>query len=172
VLWWAIAASVMLALAIPLLWNVRRDRDALRAELMQARSASTAEAARLRDSLADNAAVLGALTGPGVRVVELVSSAPSRPRGRMFWDQVAGRWTFVAHDLPALDPGRTYQLWVITRAGARVSAGTFEPVDGRAIVQATYALDRDQLGAIAVTEEPAGGVPQPTGTIVIAGSPT
>ena len=38
-----------------------------------------------------------------------------------------------------------------------------------AVVRATYPLARDSLQAIAVTEEPAGGVPQPTGAMVVAG---
>jgi hypothetical protein len=37
-------------------------------------------------------------------------------------------------------------------------------------VQATYPLDQNALQAVAVTEEPAGGVPQPTGTPVIVGA--
>ena len=36
------------------------------------------------------------------------------------------------------------------------------------IVRATYALGDNPLQAIAVTEEPEGGVPQPTGAIVVA----
>ena len=135
------------------------------------RAESEAQVAHLRDSIAAREAVLSALTGPSVKVVELASQGARQPNGRMFWDQVAGRWTFIGHDLPELNPGRTYQLWVITTGGERVSAGTFQPVGGRALVQATYALPQDQLGAIAVTEEPEGGVPQPTGAIIIAGSP-
>jgi hypothetical protein len=51
---------------------------------------------------------------------------------------------------------------------AKISAGTFTPLpDGSAQVQATYSLARDSLRAIAVTEEPAGGVPQPTGAFVL-----
>jgi anti-sigma-K factor RskA len=88
----------------------------------------------------------------------------------MFWDPRTGRWTLVAHDLPALRTGRTYQLWIITTEGRKISAGTFAPVGGNALVQAAYALPGNALGAIAVTEEPAGGVPQPTGEIVISGA--
>ena len=171
VTWWAAAASIALVASLAALMGVRRDRDALRREIAEGRAASVTEIARLRDSLSASATIIGALTGPGVEVVNLAATGPNRPTGRMFWDQVAGRWTLIAHGLPALPQGRTYQLWVITTAGERVSAGTFDPVAGRAIVQATYALARGQLGAVAVTEEPAGGAAQPTGSIVIAGSP-
>lgn len=166
-IWWAAAATIALVGAAVLLRNAEVARDAARAEL----AASEAEVRQLRDSLVANAATLAALTGPEVQVISLAATGLREPRGRMFWDQLADRWTLVAHDLPTLDQGRTYQLWVITRAGEKVSAGTFEPTRGSALVQATYALARDQLSAIAVTEEPQGGVPQPTGAIVIAGTP-
>jgi anti-sigma-K factor RskA len=38
------------------------------------------------------------------------------------------------------------------------------------VVQAAYALAADSLGAVAVTEEPAGGLPQPSGAIIVAGA--
>jgi len=42
--------------------------------------------------------------------------------------------------------------------------------NGDAVVQASYPLDRKALTAVAVTEEPAGGVPLPTGTMVVVGA--
>ena len=42
--------------------------------------------------------------------------------------------------------------------------------DGRARVD-VLSLAPDALQMIAVTEEPAGGVPQPTGEVLIAGQP-
>jgi anti-sigma-K factor RskA len=42
---------------------------------------------------------------------------------------------------------------------------------GSAVVSAQYPLASDALQMIAVTEEPAGGVPQPTGEVLIAGQP-
>lgn len=166
--WWIAAAAVLALAAVAFaLRSAVRERNSAQADL----AASALQLDQLRDSLAATEEMLSALTGPSVQVVSLAATGSRDPRGRMFWDQVADRWTLVAHDLPAPAPGRTYQLWVITTAGEKVSAGTFEPVAGRALVQATYALPRDQLSAVAVTEEPAGGVPQPTGAIVIAGSP-
>ena len=71
----------------------------------------------------------------------------------------------VAHNMPALKPGRTYQLWLVT-PDKKISAGTFEPRDGDAMMRATMPL-ADKLMAIAVTEEPMGGMPQPTGAMVM-----
>ena len=80
----------------------------------------------------------------------------------MFWDQSVDAWTFVAHNLPKPKTGRTYQLWLVT-AKQKISAGTFMPgANGDAVVRATYALPKDALAAIAVTDEPEAGSAQPT----------
>jgi anti-sigma-K factor RskA len=89
----------------------------------------------------------------------------------MFWDPRTDRWTFFAHNLPPVQGGREYQLWLITPGARKIPAGTFRPgAGGSAHVEATYALPADSLAAVAVTEEPAGGLPQPSGALVIAGA--
>jgi anti-sigma-K factor RskA len=88
----------------------------------------------------------------------------------MFWDQASHRWTFVAHRLPATAAGRTYQLWLITHDQRTISAGTFDPSpDGGALVRASYELPGNALAAVAVTEEPAGGVSSPTSVPFLVG---
>ena len=125
----------------------------------------------LATALAAREAFMASLLGPGVRVIDAKAVSPKEPYARMFWDQPANRWTFVAYNLPASKPGRTYQLWLVTKDQKKVSAGTFaaQP-NGNAIVQATYALEPDKLAAIAVTDEPAGGSPQPTTTPFLVGA--
>ena len=147
-----------------------------RTELRDARVAF-AEQDRLRSRAADSLLSvvterdqrLAALTGAQVRVVELTTQDLTKPYARMFWDQATNQWTFVAHRLPALAQGRTYQLWLVS-GGQKISAGTFVPdARGEAVVRAEYALARNALAAVAVTEEPAGGVPQPTGAMIVVG---
>jgi Anti-sigma-K factor rskA/Putative zinc-finger len=122
----------------------------------------------LRDSMQTRDAFVRSVTGQHISSMQLTSGAVRAAWAWMFWDHVSNRWTLVARDLPVPAAGRTYQLWLVTPK-AKISAGTFMPQpDGAAEVQATYALAPDQLTAIAVTEEPAGGVPQPTGALVIS----
>lgn len=122
----------------------------------------------LRDSMQTRDAFVRSVTGQHISSMQLTSGAVRAAWAWMFWDHVSNRWTLVARDLPVPAAGRTYQLWLVTPK-AKISAGTFTPrPDGAAEVQATYALAPDQLSAIAVTEEPAGGVPQPTGALVIS----
>ena len=165
--WLAAAAAVVLLLGV----GAYAARMRGRYEALRERYASVdEERTRLIRGLARRDSTLAELSGPGVKVIELASTQQRAPSGRMFWNPGTARWTFFAHSLPALRPGRDYQLWLITPAGP-VSAGVFKPTpDGQASVEATYPLPRDQLRAIAVTEEPAGGLPAPSGTPLIAGA--
>lgn len=169
--WMAVAAGVLLAASIGLFWLAARDRNELRATLknegtqaMQSRltTDSLSRQLALRDSL------IAGVSGRAVLVLTLTSRAAGGPYARMFWDIERDSWTFLAHDMPALKPGRTYQLWLIT-SKTKVSAGTFGVENGGAVVLAKQEL-AEPLNAVAVTEEPAGGVPQPTGPVVIAAS--
>jgi anti-sigma-K factor RskA len=166
--WWlAAAASIAFIVAIVQRGSVVRERDDVRAALAE----ESLRVTQLRDTLAERERMLLALAGPDVQVVDLVANN-RRPNARMFWARATNTWTMFAHELPAPAAGRTYQLWLITRDGQRISAGTFAPDPaGNAVVSAQYPLAADALNMIAVTEEPAGGVPQPTGEVVIAGQP-
>jgi hypothetical protein len=174
--WW-VAGLTSLAAAASLLLVLRAqtERAALQSMVATLESSRASDQARL-DSLAvalsEREQQLLSVTGPDVAVVELASTASLPPAGRMFWDRASARWTFVANNLPQLESGRTYQLWLVT-ANAKISAGTFTPdASGIAVVRATYDLPRSALAAVAVTEEAAGGAPQPTGAILLVGSTT
>jgi anti-sigma-K factor RskA len=156
--------------------GTRRDEEVAALKRAQTEAQQQiAEQKVLLDALANETvqqkSLLAALTGPGVRVIDAAAVSPRQPYARMFWDQPANRWTFVAYNLPAAKAGRTYQLWLVTKDQQKVSAGTFAATpNGSAIVRATYALAPDKLAAIAVTEEPEGGSKQPTTTPFLVGA--
>ena len=160
----ALAASLVFAL------KMRHDREADRAAYAFADAAKEQRLTNLQHIVAERDQLVSSLTGSQVRVVGLSAGETKSPRALMFWDKATDRWTFIAHNLGPLQAGRTYQLWLVT-ATKKISAGTFAAnARGDAFVQATYALDRSALKAVAVTEEPAGGVPQPTGAMVVVGA--
>ena len=139
-------------------------------DLQERVAAVNAERNRVDARVREQAQTLAGLTGPSTRVIELAAVGGQDPSARMFWNSETNRWTFFAYDLPATPPGRTYQLWLVTDEQP-ISAGTFNPgPDGTATVEADYALSPEELRAVAVSQEPAGGVPAPTGPIVIAGN--
>ena len=70
---------------------------------------------------------------------------------------------FTASNLPPLPTGRVYQVWVVT-GQAPVSAGLLTPEPtGAGITFFNTPPDIPPPTAVAVTIEPAGGVPAPTG---------
>src|SRR5579884_2677774 len=168
--WIAAAASVLLVVSVGVLASVARDRenlrDALRAEADRGEHARTA-ADSLRVAVMSRDSLIAGLTGRDVAMMTLTSNGTKAPYAHMFWDKAKNTWVLVAHNMPMPKPGMTYQLWLVTPT-QKISAGTFQPKDGDAMVRATYALPADQLKMLAVTEEPAGGMPQPTGPMVMA----
>ena len=165
--WLAAAASLLLLIAVGVYASgLRRQVDALQARATRLE----AERGRLAERVQQGESTVASLSGPAVKVIDMAAARPADPTGRMFWDTKTARWTFFAHNLPATRPGREYQLWLVT-ADRKISAGTFRPGPrGSAVVQAEYELPPESLQAVAVTEEPAGGQPQPTGAIVLAGA--
>ena len=79
-----------------------------------------------------------------------------------------------AFDLPAAPRGRTYQLWAVPKGKAPISMGTFNTdAGGRATLVLPVDPTITHLGFIdfcGLTEEPAGGSPQPTETPRLLGS--
>lgn len=165
--WWAAAAAVALLLGAGVhAASLGRRVESLRGRLAVAQT----EREALRGELLRRDGTLAELAAPGVRVIDVASPEQRAPSGRMFWNPASGTWTFFARDLPPVREGREYQLWLVTPAGP-LSAGTFRPgPGGSAQVSARYDLPPGSLRAIAVTEEPAGGLPAPTGEVVVSGA--
>jgi anti-sigma-K factor RskA len=164
----AAAASIALVATAMQLSRVSADRDALRSQMATQtttpQSPDTPSAAP-----SEKEALVSAMAGPDVKIVPLATSA-KESMGRMFWNRQSNDWTMVVYTMHRPKPGMTDQVWLVTDS-AKISAGTFQPDSaGHAFMQAKYALDRNALRAVAITEEPAGGMPSPTGPIVVSGS--
>ena len=160
----ALAAS-MVALA-----GVAQDRRELSRRIELERREQTATIASLRTDLATRDTLLWALTDPEIRVIALTTPAPRAAGALMFWNRPRNRWTFIAHDLPPLEAGRIYQLWLVVDSRP-TSVGLVSPdANGNARIDAELVVASDARPHVAITNEPAGGSPQPTGEPVIAGA--
>jgi len=108
------------------------------------------------------------------RVAVLGSLMKKNPdaRAASVWSSEKQSGVLVVENLPALPPGRDYQLWVLDPTkGAPISAGVFQ-VDskGAARVAFTAVETVTDPAQFAVTEEPKGGLPAPTmEKLVLAG---
>lgn len=72
--------------------------------------------------------------------------------------------------LPALPADKIYQMWLVPAKGAPISAGIFSPgTHGTRQLWTAEVPMNAEVKAFAVTIEPAGGMPQPTGPKVLVG---
>ena len=105
-------------------------------------------------------------TAPDATTVVLTGTGEGAGGGsvRVTASAALGRGLVVADGLAGLPEDRTYQLWVIDDAGP-APVDTFRPdAEGRA--ELVTATDLTGAAAMGLTEEPAGGSPQPTGDIL------
>jgi len=117
------------------------------------------------------ARVMDIVGSPRLRVVALGGQAGSPgAEGRVLWSPEGKKAVLYAYGLPKPPAGKDYQLWVIEGSTPR-SEGVF-PVDDKG--QAQHVLPEvpaaGGVGAFAVTLEPAGGLPAPSGPMVLLGS--
>jgi anti-sigma-K factor RskA len=121
---------------------------------------------RLARDAASSAQLAALLREPGTRLVTLQGTGPApQAHGRVVWHDAAGG-QLVVDGLPRAPEGKAYELWAF-RSGTPRPAGVFRVDDaGRAVVGVAAA--GGSVDGFAVTVEPAGGVPAPTGPIVLA----
>ena len=87
-------------------------------------------------------------------------------RGRVLMDPSTHEARFYASDLPPLNADHTDQLSFITSDERKLPAGTFTTdAAGRGTLITELPTDIGLLVVAAVTDEPAGGSLQPTGSI-------
>jgi anti-sigma-K factor RskA len=172
--WLAAAASLVFAAALGMYAaNLRSRIGALELRLQEATERAAAgerQLAELRRVNADARSQLAILVAPDLQRIDLAGQ-PRAPQAsaRAFWSRSRGL-VFTASNLPAVPPGKTYQLWVLTKQPAPISAGLFKPdPQGRVAALFETPPDLPQPIGMAVTIEPDGGVPSPTGDKYLAG---
>jgi anti-sigma-K factor RskA len=111
------------------------------------------------------------LESEDVHVMPLGGTGPQPgARGRVLWSPKARRGVLVAAGLSPLPADRQYELWVFVN-GKPVNAGVFDAdVSGRAVFESAPMAEAEAQDC-AVTVEPRGGMPAPTGPMVLVGAP-
>jgi anti-sigma-K factor RskA len=151
--WMAMAAALALAVW---LGNEARVKNELLAVARHQVETVTKE----RDGL--NSA-LTFLSAPETRPVGTREDI-AKPRGLYFVNPQSGI-LLIATNLPVLPAGRTYQMWLIPKGQAPVSAGLFKPdVRGGAVHIQPGAVDVANAAAVAISVEPEAGSTAPTTT--------
>ena len=158
------AAAALAAVCISLGVENKNLSDTVNAEsgLLTTLSAKAAHAQQIVD----------VLNAPNAQRVTLTLTKHSAdPTGHAVYLPDRGSLLFEANNLKPLDPGKTYELWVIPADGkAPLPAGTFKP-DAAGYASVVLPTLPPGVGAKAfgVTIEKDGGATTPTMPIVLAG---
>ena len=174
--WLLVAASLVAAVALGLYSVQLRSRiadlDSRLQEALTQVSVAERQIADARRTALDAQSQVAVLAAPDLVRIDLIgqSSAPTAS-ARAFWSRSRGM-VFTASNLPSLPAGRVYQVWVLTAAGAPISVGLLQPNQAAGLT-AVFQTPPDipSPAQVAVSDEPAGGVPSPTGAIWLAGRP-
>jgi anti-sigma-K factor RskA len=165
---WALAAGLALTTG-----KLYYEREAIREAM---RGAVTAQANRVDQLTADVASarqVMDTMTDSSAMRVTLTKgkTAPA-PQGKATYVASKGALIFLASNLEQLQPGKTYELWLIPAAagGSPLPAGTFRPDErGNASVIMPPLPKGVEAKAFGVTVEDEGGSATPTQPIILAG---
>lgn len=103
-------------------------------------------------------------------VVVSLAVQKNQPEGmaRVLYNSRRGMLVYNGHLTPTA-PDKSYQLWLVPMTGAPISAGVFNPVNGEMNSMMAKVPAGIAAKAFAVTLEPAGGMPAPTGPMILVG---
>lgn len=118
--------------------------------------------------------LLSVLAAKEVRLVAMGGQEPSPDGyGKIIWDPQKRQAILQLANLPAPPKGKNYQLWLIKEGENPIPAGVFDfdqPSDDLFFkVEHLDESPSPHSNTFAVTLEPEGGVPQPTGDMFLVG---
>ncbi len=122
----------------------------------------------VKEELARSKAFLEVVTAPGARVKELKGmDLGSGATATVAYDK-NGRAILIADKLPSVPQGKAYQLWFIVGKNPPMPGKTFSPDDaGKGVLKDQMPKEALDSAIFAITVEPEGGVPVPTGQIYL-----
>jgi anti-sigma-K factor RskA len=170
-----VVAVVVMVVAFSLSYNALLNTVTEKSTLIVAQQTQITE---LRDELARQEEILKVLESRRIDIV-MMNGQQANPvgYGKIIWDPEKKVAILQVANLPVVPKDKDYQLWVIKKKdpGHPVSAGVFAVSADRESyfkVQPLAYAEREGIQAFAVTLEPKGGVPAPTGAMVLLGQPS
>lgn len=159
---WAVAAAMILLVALNL-----RQVGLTRMELARLKERMRMEQERtlqLEKQREQYERILTIVSAPDTRTLRLQTKEAGQPPIEARWNEKLGV-VLSAASVQSPQADRTYQLWIVPKKGAPISAGIFRPDAAGNILVLTApetATTFAAAAALAVTNEPAGGRPTPT----------
>jgi anti-sigma-K factor RskA len=164
--WWMAIlapAAVALAMATVILWS---ENNKLDRKLNEIRSAMKSSDEKMQDARH----MVEMLTAPDTMTVTLKPTKETpTARGSVKYNSKMGMIVYAA-ELPVPAADKSYQLWLVPTTGNPISAGVFrpDPSGETGLLKSSVPLGSTPK-AFAITLEPLGGMPQPTGSMVLVG---
>ncbi|HLI79395.1 MAG TPA: anti-sigma factor [Candidatus Binataceae bacterium] len=123
--------------------------------------------------LSDRVRLEQVLDAPDLQVTRLAPLGPApQAHALVATSKSSGYAVLRVTGLEPPPPGKTYELWWITKQKGPEPAGTFTPGTNQEFIEKVDAPPAgEHVMASAITLEPAGGVPKPTGVMYLKGSP-
>ena len=161
-----VAATVLLGFATYFLWRQSEQRFQRIEQLQGQLQAAQAQADKAAAAMQAYAQVVAAPDTVSVTLQQQQGGPPGQ--AHILFNARLGLAVYSGQVSPAPD-GKSYQLWLVPSSGAPVNAGLVaaNQQNGAAVVRLAPGLSAK---AFAVTLEPQGGAPQPTGPKVLVGT--
>jgi hypothetical protein len=125
--------------------------------------------AGLREALDAQARVLRMVAGPRTLTAALAPRGKASGSGAVIVDAASGDVAVIAAGLGPAGADRVYELWAVRGSRAPEPAGLFAAETTPTVAHLPRLARPGEVTAFAVSIEPAGGSPKPTGPIVLAG---
>ena len=159
---WAWAAAA--ALAIMTGYSIRQmgNQTTELAELRQKMRIATLQNKALQDQLEVTRQITTVMMAPDSMPLKLMPKDKNMPMVHAYLHPHMGV-AITADQMPSMPSARTLQLWSVAKNGKPMSIAIFHPdSQGQIVIVAPVNMPMNEIAALAVTDEPAGGSPQPT----------
>jgi anti-sigma-K factor RskA len=162
---WAWAAAA--ALAIMTGYSIRQmgNQTTQLAELRQKMRIATLQNKALQDQLEVTRQITTVMMAPDSMPLKLMPKDKNMPMVHAYLHPHMGV-AITCEQMPAIPAALTLQLWSVPKNGKPMSVAIFHPdSQGQIAIVAPVKMPVNEIAMLAVTEEPAGGSPQPTTSI-------
>jgi anti-sigma-K factor RskA len=175
---WGVAVSLamvaMFSLYVMNLMATIADQNKKISEVEEANQSLQVRLVQLKDELSRKDEHLKVLAAREVHI-SIMNGLKVNPvgYGKIIWDPEKKAAILQVSNLPVVPTDKDYQLWVIKNKKP-ISAGVFAVNNADANffkIENLAAVNPKEINAFAVTLEPKGGMPQPTGDMYMMGAP-
>ena len=162
---WAWAAAAALALITGYAMHRMNSQYDQLAELRREMKLALAQNQALQTQIDMERMVNSVMMSPDSKPLKLMPKDAKMPMVHAYLHPHMGV-AITADQMPSMPAARTLQLWFVPKSGKPMSVAIFHPdAMGQIALVAPVNMPQTEIAALAITEEPAGGSPQPTSAI-------